>query len=249
MIAMGESAIPPSDTQHVESCEQCRRELHSLQRVADLARAGTPDATLGTPSPEVWTRISETLGLSPDVAPAPFTDAPTPAAPVPVAAEESAAAEASVAPVTSISRRANRPWIAFAIAAAVVIIIVGGIAGTLLLQRPTGTVLADAQLDPLPDWSGSTGTATVEAAENGHREVVVNLEPSADGSGFREVWLISPDLSGLVSVGVLAGSEGRFAIPDDLDLDEYPIVDVSEEPLDGDPAHSGDSIVRGSLSS
>jgi hypothetical protein len=27
----------------------------------------------------------------------------------------------------------------------------------------------------------------------------------------------------------------------------YPIVDVSLEPLDGDPTHSGDSIARGQI--
>ena len=34
---------------------------------------------------------------------------------------------------------------------------------------------------------------------------------------------------------------------DGVDLDEYSIVDISVEPIDGDPAHSGDSIVRGQL--
>jgi hypothetical protein len=36
-------------------------------------------------------------------------------------------------------------------------------------------------------------------------------------------------------------------IPDGLDLAEFPVVDVSREPLDGDPAHSSDSISRGTL--
>jgi hypothetical protein len=32
-----------------------------------------------------------------------------------------------------------------------------------------------------------------------------------------------------------------------LDLRDYPVVDISREPLDGDPAHSADSISRGEL--
>ena len=49
------------------------------------------------------------------------------------------------------------------------------------------------------------------------------------------------------SLGVLEGSEGTFEVPNDVDVDEFNLVDVSEEPQDGDPTHSGDSIVRGPL--
>ena len=67
------------------------------------------------------------------------------------------------------------------------------------------------------------------------------------GEGFREVWLLKPDVSGLVSLGTLDGTSGRFDLPDGLDLSQYSVVDVSEEQFDGNPSHSGDSIVRGPL--
>ena len=38
-------------------------------------------------------------------------------------------------------------------------------------------------------------------------------------------------------------------LPADLDLAEFPLVDVSVEPLDGNPTHSGDSVARGELTS
>ena len=57
----------------------------------------------------------------------------------------------------------------------------------------------------------------------------------------------SPDVSGLVSLGTLDGTSGRFDLPAGLDLTQFSVVDVSEEQFDGDPAHSGDSIVRGPL--
>ena len=47
---------------------------------------------------------------------------------------------------------------------------------------------------------------------------------------------------------MLDGDEGRFSIPVGLDLDDYALVDVSAEQFDGDPSHSGDSILRGELS-
>ena len=60
-------------------------------------------------------------------------------------------------------------------------------------------------------------------------------------------WYITADASALVSLGILEGSEGVFDVPDDVDLADYVLVDISQEPEDGDPAHSGDSIVRGEL--
>ena len=64
---------------------------------------------------------------------------------------------------------------------------------------------------------------------------------------LREVWLIKADASGLISIGFLDGDTGTFTIPDGVNLSEYPLVDVSAEPADGNPAHSGNSIVRGEL--
>jgi len=62
------------------------------------------------------------------------------------------------------------------------------------------------------------------------------------------VLLAGSDASELISLGILSGTSGTFTIPDGLDLGTFDLVDVSEEPFDGDPQHSGDSIVRGSLS-
>ena len=69
-----------------------------------------------------------------------------------------------------------------------------------------------------------------------------------EAKGYQEVWLIAPDLSRLVSLGDHEfGSSGRFEVPAGLELPTYPIVDVSDEPVDGNPAHSSVSIVRGTL--
>ena len=110
---------------------------------------------------------------------------------------------------------------------------------------PQPVVIAQAPLQPLASYT-STGKALVEMLPDGSRQLVVQL---SDGqiSGFREVWVISPDLSKLVSLGVLDGEPGVFALPAGLDLADYPIVDVSNEPFDGNPAHSSDSIARGEL--
>jgi hypothetical protein len=49
-----------------------------------------------------------------------------------------------------------------------------------------------------------------------------------------------------VSLGPLR-PDGSYDLPPGLDPEQFPIVDVSVEPLDGDPAHSGDSRLRGQL--
>jgi hypothetical protein len=36
-------------------------------------------------------------------------------------------------------------------------------------------------------------------------------------------------------------------LPADLDLGRFDVVDVSREPLDGNPGHSSDSVLRGTL--
>ena len=73
----------------------------------------------------------------------------------------------------------------------------------------------------------------------------VRADDSSDG--YREVWLIDANVEGMVSLGILDGSSGQFVIPDGVEVGDFPIVDVSWEPLDGDPTHSGDSIVRGQI--
>jgi anti-sigma-K factor RskA len=53
----------------------------------------------------------------------------------------------------------------------------------------------------------------------------------------------------MVPLGMVQPGTQEFELPPDLDLTQFPIVDVSVEPLDGVPTHSGDSVARGELES
>jgi hypothetical protein len=77
--------------------------------------------------------------------------------------------------------------------------------------------------------------------------VQVTLDAVVDDGVAREVWLLTENVDGVISLGFLSGSEGQFVVPASVDLTKFSIVDISAEILDGDPAHSGDSIVRGAL--
>lgn len=223
LLALGEPVASTSDLAHIEECERCSDELDSLRDVVVLARTG--DGPLVAPAPQVWDRIAGELGLA------------------------AVAAAAEPAPVVSLDSRRRRPtawgWIAGAAAAGLVV--GGGGAWWVANRADPVTVQATAVLEPLPGWDAS-GSAVVETRSDGSRVLVVDLAkdtPSDDA--FREVWLLKPDVSGLVSLGTLEGTSGRFDLPAGLDLSQFSVVDVSEEQFDGDPAHSGDSIVRGPL--
>jgi len=255
LLALGETAGTTADLAHIEECERCTDELMSLRDVVGLARSGGADAALVAPAPQVWDRVAVELGLAAGAAGSPTTSPPQPATSTLSPASASPSADAPsvsttadvIAPVVPIDSRRPRAgrWIA---AAAAVGLVVGGGATWWIANQPDAvTVIATAVLEPLPGWDAS-GSAVVETLSDGTRVLVVDLEQSdSSEDGFREVWLLKPDVSGLVSLGTLAGSSGRFDLPAGLDLDQFSVVDVSEEQFDGDPAHSGDSIVRGPL--
>ena len=98
---------------------------------------------------------------------------------------------------------------------------------------------------PRPPWSRGRRSVGRDAGRS--RMVRVELEADEAPDSYREVWLITKDASALVSLGVLDGTEGTFTVPERSMCREYVLVDVSNEPDDGEPGHSGDSIVRGEL--
>lgn len=263
LIALGEPADDATRA-HLADCEACRAEAEELAAVVVHGRAVTPaDALVAAPA-AVWAGIRTELALPEDLEP----DGTVPAGRRAVGLAGAAAAGAGASGAagaggpgreerfgarrpggggTASGRGRRVPWIAAAAAAGVV---VGGAGGALWTGRETPpaepAVIAQAALDPLPGWD-ATGAATVQENPDGTRVLVVTLDGGAGDDGFHEVWLIDREVTRLVSLGVLEGSEGRFTVPAGLDLTDFAVVDVSEEPFDGDPAHSGDSIIRGVL--
>lgn len=107
-------------------------------------------------------------------------------------------------------------------------------------------VLASGELGPV-EGEGRLGAAEVVERE-GRQVLRVDLDEVPDAQdGYLEVWLLRPDVSGLVTLGVLDAAQEEFVLPAGLDLGEFPVVDISREHLDGDPGHGGDSLVRGQV--
>ncbi|WP_314501754.1 anti-sigma factor [uncultured Microbacterium sp.] len=244
LFAMGEPVATPEESEHLADCAVCVDDLAALRHVAIAGRASIDVGELEAPPDSVWSRIAEELSLGtktrePEAAPLIVGEADT-------LTERREAEPVSVVDAAAPRRRVMRGiW---ALAASLVLVAGVGLGVWAVTQRAALTEVAEATLAPFPDHPSAAGTAVVEERPDGTKAVRVQLNADAAPDTFREVWLITADASALVSLGVLDGKDQTFAIPADVDLRDYVLVDVSQEPVDGDPTHSGDSIVRGELS-
>lgn len=105
-------------------------------------------------------------------------------------------------------------------------------------------VVASVELSAL-----DPGYAPAEArlvGDDGARVVQVALDGLPAADGFHEVWLLGATDGRLVSLGPVR-PDGTYVVPDGVDLVQVPTLDVSREPDDGDPTHSGDSVLRGTF--
>ncbi|MEO6822208.1 MAG: anti-sigma factor [Candidatus Nanopelagicales bacterium] len=142
-----------------------------------------------------------------------------------------------------------------AVAAAIVGVLVGTGATLALTQSstpptasPTSTPnLVQTTLKPL-DTPTAHGTAVLSLGTD-RRSLTVRIVGLPEvPDGFYEVWLMNANPQRLLSLGVLdASASGVFQVPAGLDLSKYPVVDVSLQPFNGSPEHSGTSAVRGSF--
>lgn len=257
LIAMGEPAGSDADMQHLVECESCAAEVADMSRVALVARSSVVEGDLEAPPADVWSRIHGELRLSDAVAADPAVDPASVEAesesesiPEPQSVSEPDAVDAEPLRHRTRTRSRRRSSASVWILAASMALVVAIGAGVWIARSltPSSAVIASAELAAFPDHPDAVGQAEIDDDGDGRRTLTVTLEGDelADGD-YREVWLIREDGQALISLGVLDDASGTFRVPDGVDLDEYRLVDISFEPVDGDPAHSGDSIVRGEL--
>lgn len=137
-----------------------------------------------------------------------------------------------------------RPAIA---ALAAIALVAGGLAIGVLADgagAPEGRELALRPLEGAP--SGAAGEARL--ATDRATISVDGLPPSARGQ-FYELWLLNSadDLVSLGSFRVPESGATEVTVPVPGDAGDYGFVDLSVERDDGDPSHSGDSVLRGSV--
>ncbi|MDO8383382.1 MAG: anti-sigma factor [Microbacterium sp.] len=229
LLAMGEPVASDADDAHIAACPDCQHELGELRHAALVGRTAIDAGEMLTPPERVWDAIRDEVGLSaPDAEPG-------------LAAPRTGPAHAAP------RRRRGGLATAWVLAASLVVVAGVAVGGWAIGQRTAVVEVAAASLDAFPDHPGAVGAAVLEETPDGTRMVRVELEADQAPDSYREVWLITKDASALVSLGVLDGTEGTFTVPAEIDVSQYVLVDVSNEPDDGQPGHSGDSIVRGEL--
>jgi hypothetical protein len=142
--------------------------------------------------------------------------------------------------------RPRRSRLALLTAAAAIAGAVVGAGVVALIERDEGgATIAAVELDPIEDADASGTASLIE--RDGDRVLQVDLDAPDLEDGYYELWLLDRDVQGMVPVGVVHSGRNDVVLPSGLDLGEFPLVDVSVEPLDGNPAHSGVSVVRGEL--
>jgi hypothetical protein len=145
--------------------------------------------------------------------------------------------------------RTRRRWLGLAAAAVAGVVLGAGVMS--VADRPDeGRIVASAALKPMPDGPdrGATAEAEVHQTAAGYA-VTVSARDLPGAQGFYEVWLLDPENAGLIALGTLAPGEttATFPVPDGVDLQTFTAVDISDEPLDGDPGHSTVTVLRGTL--
>jgi anti-sigma-K factor RskA len=223
--------LTAAEEKHLNSCAECRDELAQLSRIAELGRNPERVAHQLVPTEAMWQSIQVQLATQTPAT----TEAPAEPAP-------------SSPTVTDLPRRTPRPRSWLLVAAAAVVGLIIGFGVTTVAVRDRVEVTSSTALEALP---GQTGQGTAElVSDRGRPELRVQIDAPPTPDRYREVWLINTDGQRMYTLGVLP-DDGRasYPLPPELagQLQGFTIVDISIEPYDGNPAHSRESQVRGTL--
>jgi hypothetical protein len=225
--------LPTDDATHFAGCDRCRAEVASLRRGVDLLAVpefAAPGASV-PPPPRVWEAVAAATGVSAAV----VSEAP--------AAPDGPPLTPAAANVRPFRPRRGRLLLA---AAAAVVVVGAAAAGVIAVNRDDGVTLASTTLAPMASARAS-GTATVVKEDDGSRWLRIRLDAPAAKGDYYEAWLADRSAVGMVSMGSVQPGTTSLPVPAALDLAKFPTVEISVEPLDGQPAHSGVSLVRGEL--
>jgi len=254
LLAMGENPTSAEERLHIDTCTVCAAQIEELARVVELGRLSDEDDELETPDPAVWQRIRAELFGTP-AAPVATVDPPLAdvrrvgaASPVADAPAPSVAAPAEAGGHSAPGVAVRRTRALFALVAAVALIAGLGLGFGVARMGAAPEASAAIHLNGLPSWPGAEGEARVDENEQGKRVLIVSVTTPQPVDGKFEVWLSDDKALHMRAMGTMNANAGTFEIPDDMSLDESPVIDVSLEPKnDPDPEHSKNSVVRGRL--
>ncbi|MGB3256426.1 MAG: anti-sigma factor [Ornithinimicrobium sp.] len=236
LVAMGEGE--PEHRDHISDCSVCREEIDSLAAVTDIMSAGGP-VPVEAPA-YLWPAIEAAIqDLSTPASDPGSSELATPSGAQPLSSRRQSRQLGS--------RRFSGVSLLGAAAAGAAVMWMGStVVGA--DSSEDAPVVATADLAAL---EGSVTPGTAEIVErDGHRVLRIDASdlPTVT-DGYLQVWLLEDDASGMVALGSLNEGAEEFELPDSLSTDTFTTVDVSVEHYDGNPAHSGESLWRGPLTS
>ncbi|MCM2391942.1 anti-sigma factor [Streptomyces albipurpureus] len=209
---------------HIARCQSCRAEWAELRRAAQAVRDITAADLPSLPPEHVWDSIARQLG---------------PCSPPPGARRPP--------PVRRWSTGARGRLAAVCLTAAFFL------GGAVIWWGPWDQPAAvrpqqRTQLAPF-GAQRALGTVELEQRAGGERNLLVRVRGLPATAGYFEVWLMDRTAGRMIALGVLGPSgSATLPLPRGVDLAVYALVDVSAQPYNGNPAHSGRSLVRGPLS-
>ena len=252
LLALGERLLGSDDLEHLRTCAACQSEYDTLTAVAKIGAASREVADLPAPPARVWDRIMAEVRTGDAQSVAVAAPAPSPEQGTRAEQETSAEEDAQPAPVIPLPRKQPlQGWrrTALVAAAAAVIGVVGTIGANDVAERANEPVVtAQTDLAAYGDTPPAAHGLARVLTKDGTTQLHVHVADLPSNNGFYEVWLIDPDTLQMISLGTIGTqSDVILPLPSTVDLSAYRLVDVSAEPVDGNPAHSGRSLLRGLL--
>jgi hypothetical protein len=235
---------------HLRTCAGCRQDLDRTERV--LSALAEP-VVLHEPPASVWAGIEQELATQQDPDAAPVTSA-DPRASRHGGGGGGAIDSADGGTVSFLPRNGRRRWpvIAAAAAAGLVVGAAGAVVAGLLISRdgddetpPQPVAVGEAVLAPVASQDVE-GRAEMVAESDGSLRLTIDVSTPPQ-EGYFEVWLRDEQASRLISLGTMSGQSTTLPVPAGVDLQRFPVVDVSQEDFDGDPSHSGVTLAAGAM--
>ncbi|MFJ2592367.1 anti-sigma factor [Streptomyces erythrochromogenes] len=232
-LALGTDARPSlRQHDHLDRCLECSCELSRLREVVRAARDVSTEDLLTAPPDRVWRSIASELHLGAHLQPPAGSGGPT------TVPDERPSRD------RALSRRSALFCAATGLAVATLF---GAVVTARLTDGTPSAASPVSRLAPLavPEAAGTVRLVRGSATD---REVMVTVAGLPPTDGYYEVWLMDQSHSRLVPLGALrADGTATLPIPPQIDLSAYPLVDVSVQTYNGNPAHSCKSAVRGRL--
>jgi len=233
LISLAFGDTDPTTSDHIAGCADCTNELAVLRQIVAVGHETRGLLDLPAPPPHVWDGVEAELAAMPDHSYAAVTDGSTGSRPT----------DEAVRARRRGRRRRLATWSAAVGAVAVAAAV--AIAAWPQQARTPERIVASADLAAFGSTQPSA-RGDAEVLADGELRLHVAELPATPG--YYQVWLIDPDTKQMFPLGVLGESaEARMPLPPDVDLTRYSVVDVSAEQFDNNPAHSGQSLLRGQL--